>query len=590
MSLAGTGNATPPDRPAFEVRTDGVTLDPLVAAAVVEIDVHEEVACHSRLSLLLQNWDPDRRRVRYSDNGPFTPGTGVVVSLGYHSDLTTVFDGAVASITAHFPTGGNPVMRVECRSRSVFLDHPPRSRQLADVSDADIAAAIAADYALATDAETGVTHDSWASDRVTDWAALTRRAAQLGWVVYVRGKTLVFRPPASQEPLIELDWTKTLVELHLTQDLTRAVESAVAVAWDLDLLEAAESEEPGSASGFDVGRRPPHDVAVRDARWPLRTARLESPAIGAPDEAGLRAVGAQRHAALGHVYGNGVIIGDPKLRCDSWISIAGAGERLSGPHYVTAARHRLSPRGYRTEFQVGIPPRLLPPLPGTPAGATTAGAGQPGAPTLVLGIVDSLDDPLSQNRVRIRFPWRDDAGVGAWARLANLDAGNGYGTVIVPSVGQEVLVGFVDNDPAVPVVLGSLYNGQQQPPLTVDQDNAVRAFVSPAGHTLKLEDGVASAVTLLSGKGHSVVLDDQASAVVLTHHESGNTIRLSGNGIELVAVRGDITLTSAAGTIALDALKLEATASGPSKIETSATFDLKAAGSLGLKGSLITIN
>ena len=62
------------------------------------------------------------------------------------------------------------------------------------------------------------------------------------------------------------------------------------------------------------------------------------------------------------------------------------------------------------------------------------------------------------------------------------DAGDGYGAVFVPDVGQEVLVGFVDGDPATPVVLGSLYNGSQQPPVVVDPDaNAVRALVTPGG-------------------------------------------------------------------------------------------------------------
>jgi len=591
VSSAGPGGATQRDRPAFEVKAAGTTLAPIVAADVIEVDVHEELGRHGRLTLLVQNWDADQRRVRHSDNGPFTPGTAVAVALGYHSDLTTVFDGVVASVTAHFPAGGNPVLRVEGRSRSVLLDHPPRSRQLEDVTDADIAAAIAADYSLGTDAQAGAQHASWVGDRISDWEALTRRADELGWVVYVRGTTLVLRPPAPPQNPIALDWTQSLVEVQLTQDLTRAIDSAVGVAWDLDGLAAAESEEGGRASGIDVGNRPTHDAALSAAGWPLRTARLESPAIGGADEADLRAVGAQRVAALAHVHGRGVVIGDPKLRCDGWVSIAGAGDRLSGPHYVTATRHRLSARGYRTEFQVGLPPRLLPPAAARPGSATMAGADCAGTSALASGVVEALDDPEAQNRVRVRLPWRADAGAGVWARVASLDAGDGYGAVVVPSVGQEVLVGFVDGDPAAPVVLGALYNGTQQPPLVVDpKTNAVRALVSPEGHTVRLEDGAASAVTVASGQGHSIVVDDKGSAVVLTHKDSGNSIRLSGKGIELTAAQGDISLTSSAGTISLDALKLEAKASGPSKIESSATFDLKAAGSLGLKGALITIN
>ncbi|MGX4695366.1 phage baseplate assembly protein V [Streptomyces sp. JNUCC 63] len=566
------------DRPAFEVRVAGTALQPLVAADVVELDVSEEVGRHGRLTLIVQNWDADSRSVRHSDDGPFEPGAAIAVSLGYHSRLTTVFEGVIASLTAHFPRGGRPVLRVEGRSKSVLLEHPPRSRQLADVCDADVASAVAADYALSTDAADGVARPFVVSDRISDWELLKRRAGEMGWVTYVRGDTLVLRPPAPNKQPIRLDYTRDLVELHLTQDLTHAIGSAVGVAWDLDTLEAVESEQSAAAAGVDTGERAAHDVAAADSGWPARDERTESPAVAGSDEADARAVAAQRRAALAHYFGSGVVLGDPALRCDGWVSIAGAGTRMSGPHYVTAVRHRLSTGGYVTEFQVGAPPALVPP-------ARTGGRG------LVLGIVEALDDPESLNRVKVRLPWRADAGDGVWARQANLDAGDGYGAVVVPNVGQEVLVGFVDGDPATPVVLGSLYNGAQRPPVFVGAGtNAVRALITPDGHALRLEDGDSAAVKLLSGKGHSVVLDDKGSEVVVTHAGSGNAIRLSGDGIELIAAQGDIKLSSAAGNITLDSLGLQAKASGPSTIETSATFGLKASGSLALNGSLVTIN
>ncbi|MGH3362638.1 MAG: hypothetical protein ACRDOM_09305, partial [Nocardioides sp.] len=258
------------DRPAFEVRVSDTALEPLVAADVVEIDVHEEVGRHGRLSLVVQNWDADARAVRHSDDGLFAPGAPIAVSLGYHAELVTVFDGVIASLTTHFPRGGRPVLRVEGRARSILLDHPTRSRQLADVSDADVASAIAADYALAADAADGVTRPFVVSDRISDWELLKRRAAELGWVTYVRADSLVLRPPAEKEDPIQLDYTRSVVELQLTQDLTGAIDAAVGVAWDLDSLEATESEQGAGAAGLDVGDRPAHDAAVGDAGWALR--------------------------------------------------------------------------------------------------------------------------------------------------------------------------------------------------------------------------------------------------------------------------------------------------------------------------------
>jgi uncharacterized protein involved in type VI secretion and phage assembly len=258
---------------------------------------------------------------------------------------------------------------------------------------------------------------------------------------------------------------------------------------------------------------------------------------------------------------------------------------MGGPHYVTAARHRLSARGYVTEFQVGEPPRLLPP-------EAPAGHGAPGRSAgLAVGIVESLDDPASLGRVQVRLPWRTDGGAGVWARLSNPDAGDGHGTVFVPNPGQEVVVGLLDGDPTAPVVLGCLYNGAQAAPVAIDPDaNHVRTVVTPGGHALTLEDGDAAAVRVTTADGHSLVLSDADSELVLTHADSGNAIRVSADGIELTAAQGDLVLTSSAGTVRLDGTGIEGKSTGPSTLESSATFDLKASATLGIKGALVTIN
>ena len=567
------------DLPAFEVKVKGEKLTPLTAADVLEVDVHEEVNKHGRLTLLVQNWNADERAVRHSDLGPFVPGADIEVALGYHSDLTSVFAGVICSLTAHFPAQSRPTLRIEARSKSILMEHPPRSRQFDESSDTDVANALAADYSLSVDSADGVTRPAVVSDRISDWDFLKARAQELGWVTYVRANTLVLRPPASDDPTVELIYTQSLVELHLTQDITRAIDSAVGVSWDTSSLEASESEEGATSADVQLGGRAAHDAAVGDAGWPLRTERAESPAEGANDAAAARAVGRQRRAALGHYYGTAVSPGNTAIRCDQWLTITGVGTRLSGPHYVSAARHRFSAAGYRTEVQLGLPPALLPVLnPRAKAGA------------LVLATVESLDDPESANRVKVRLPWREDSGDGVWARVAALDAGDGFGTVFVPQTGQEVLVGFVDGASQHPVVLGSLYNGTQAPPITIDPGtNAIRTIVTPGGHALTLDDDTPT-FTLTSGKGNSIALDDSASSIVLTHKDSGNALTVSADGIELNVAQGDIVLKAAAGAVKLDSMTIEGKATGPSKIESSATFDLTASGPLGLKGALVNIN
>ncbi|RQU30883.1 type VI secretion system tip protein VgrG [Burkholderia cenocepacia] len=71
------------------------------------------------------------------------------------------------------------------------------------------------------------------------------------------------------------------------------------------------------------------------------------------------------------------------------------------------------------------------------------------------------------NRVKVMFVWDRQSSGGAnascWVRVAQSDTGGGYGSVHVPRVGEEVLVGYVGGDCDRPIVLHRVYNGSIQP-------------------------------------------------------------------------------------------------------------------------------
>jgi len=65
-------------------------------------------------------------------------------------------------------------------------------------------------------------------------------------------------------------------------------------------------------------------------------------------------------------------------------------------------------------------------------------------------------------RVRVQFHWdregKYDDESSCWMRVSQAWAGAGFGHVVLPRVGQEVLVGFLDGDPDQPLVVGRAYN------------------------------------------------------------------------------------------------------------------------------------
>lgn len=101
-------------------------------------------------------------------------------------------------------------------------------------------------------------------------------------------------------------------------------------------------------------------------------------------------------------------------------------------------------------------------------------------------------------RVKIRFHWdRLDPGddkSSCWVRVASGWAGDSYGAMMLPRVGMEVLVTFLEGDPDQPLINGCLPNTLHMPPYPLPQHktrSVLRSRSSPGGkgaNELHLED------------------------------------------------------------------------------------------------------
>jgi uncharacterized protein involved in type VI secretion and phage assembly len=181
-------------------------------------------------------------------------------------------------------------------------------------------------------------------------------------------------------------------------------------------------------------------------------------------------------------------------------------------------------------------------------------------------LVVSVEDPDNENRVKVRLPWFDSGEVSDWCRVANLFAGNGYGSTWTFEPEDEVLVGFVHGDLRLPVVLGGLYNGQDKPPHARTASANAKALRTKAGHELLLDDSSGSlAVEVRTSAGHRLRLDDAGNEITLELSSGPSLVmRQAGGTVELKAT----SITLDATTITLKASGILTASGTPIKLNS----------------------
>lgn len=147
-----------------------------------------------------------------------------------------------------------------------------------------------------------------------------------------------------------------------------------------------------------------------------------------------------------------------------------------------------------------------------------------------------------EGRVKLRFEWFDGSSVTDWCRVSQLYAGNGYGSVFVPEVGDEVLVAFVHGDMRFPIVLGGLYNGVDKPPTARNDGRDQKIIRTRAGHEILLDDGAKEIrVTTAEGGTVTVAADGSITLKAPKVTVEADSVDLGGGSSE-PAVLGDTLL------------------------------------------------
>lgn len=510
---------------------------------------------------------------------------GVAIKIGVVGDIyptaEPLLEGEITALDAEFDEGRNvTILRGYDQSHRLFRGRVTTSYQNVTVSEVASRVAKRAGLTAGKIDATSQVFDHIAQKNQNDWEFLAALAGEVGRELLVSEGKLHFRKPLeartgpssgnlrADNPL-QLLLGSTLLRLRAGISSAGQVAEVQARGWDPVAKRPVVGTAKPQTVSAEIGVKPA-ELAAAFRSPPLVAATL--PLATAAE------VDSYAKAVAEEVAGNfaeleGVARGNPKLKAGVAVHLGLIGKPFDGKYVLTSTRHLFDlHEGYTTSFSVsGRGDRSLL--------ALAQGEAATQVPGVVIGLVDDVADKDGQMRVRLRFPWLSDDYVSDWARTVQVGAGDKRGLIVLPEVGDEVLVGFDRGDLRRPYVLGGLYNGKDKPDLgsyslldggkrSVD----VRRFVSRKGHSITICDA--------DGK-ESVSISSKDGKLLVELDMADNKIRISSAGQVEVKAGTDATI-EATGKLTLKGSQIS--------VEAQASLEAKASGNVKIQGAIIQLN
>lgn len=197
--------------------------------------------------------------------------------------------------------------------------------------------------------------------------------------------------------------------------------------------------------------------------------------------------------------------------------------------------------------------------------------------------------------VRVHFHWNRydpaDEKASCWVPVSNQWAGDGFGSVTLPRIGQEVLISYLNGDIDRPVVSGRYYNGLNKPPypLPANKTKSVwrtKSHKAEGFNELSFEDEAGSEeIYLHAQKDLKALVNNDAHWDIRANQSS----KIGGNSLSEIEgnresrIKGELTLHTSG--------KKSELADGESHLQVGSAYVVKAGQEVSVEaGAKITLS
>ena len=576
------------DVATFKIVVEGTELDP--SYQLLSLAIYKELNKVSSASIIFRDGDAALQTFPLSNQTYFVPGKKIEISIGRDSANKSSFTGIIIRHSIKVKANGNAQLHIECMDAAVKMTIGRRNQYFENVKDSDVFDDLISKYHLKSDPQTTkLQHKELVQHNITDWDFMLLRAEANGMLVNVDDGKITIAKPEIQKEVLQVNYGSSVLEFEAEIDARYQYKSVNAESWDYSNQQLFQADT-SSSSFAEQG-----NISTSDLANALSPDKFDMHHSGHKLEQELQdwTDGIMLRSRLAKIRGRAKFSGYSGIKPGNTVLLSGVGDRFNGKAYVTAVRQEVGDGTWETQIQFGLDPRRYAFIHRDINDAPSAGL-VGGISGLQIGIVVQLEsDPDGQDRIQVRIPVIDSNAQGIWTRVASLDAGDNRGAFFMPEIGDEVIVGFINDDPRDAVVLGMLHSSNKPAPVTPSDANNEKGFTTRSKMHLSFNDDTKT-IVIDTPAGNSITIDEQSMKIEIKD-QNQNKITMETSGISLespmnIDIKAGAVLTLAGGTsLSIGAPSLSVKADANVSIE-GAVAKLSSSGITEISGSMVKIN
>lgn len=567
---------------SYILRSDGEEF--AQAYKVKSITIINEANRIPRAKILLIDGDVSVQDFELSSLDFFKPGKLLEIDLGYESDENHVFTGLIVRHGIKIRESNTSYLEIECKHPVVKLTVNRNNRHFYDVSDNEAVSQILdeTEISFTIDGMADFTHGQLVQYDSTPWDFILSRADVNGHLLLFGPEELRITAPTMEgDEVLNCEYGKNVLSFEAMMDSESQFSGIEGKTWS-PANQNIQTYDSSHEFINEIG-----NISSEDLAGVLNGGSGHLQHAGDLPEDELEAWADSKAAKheLSKVIGRVRIRGNSEVVPGEIIKLTGFGDRFNGKAYVTGVRHEVVNGKWSTDIQFGLRATWFSAQPDIHA--LPAAGMLPAVHGVQIGVVTELEnDPDDEFRIRIRLPLLGNNEEGVWARMAKSYAGSDYGICFHPEIGDEVVIGFLNNDPRKAVVLGMLHSSAKPSPITPEDDNFQKGIITKSELKV-LWDDEKKIITISTPNGNEISLDDDGKKISMKDSHQ-NSIEMSGQGITIESSKA--LKLKAGQNIDIEGINISNNANGKFSAEGAAGAEVKTGSIAVLKGSLVQIN